>query len=150
MSYKNIEKGIAYNAEEKRYRYRKMINYKRKDYYAKTYEEIIQIKEQVEKIAEKNQKSKFKQKLKDISEGYVYIVSDGRFCKIGVANDNIDGRIKSLQTGNPNKITLVTSLLCKNPYAIEKFLHMLFSTRRVSGEWYDILDLFENEVITNE
>jgi hypothetical protein len=106
-----------------------MINGNIKDYYAKTYEEILQIKEQVEKIAEKNRKSKFKQKVKDINEGYVYIVSDGHFCKIGVANNNVDRRIKDLQTGNPNKIVLLTSLLCKNPYTIEKFLHLLFTLR---------------------
>ena len=144
MSYKNIEKCVAYNAEEKRYRFRKMINGNLKDYYAKTYEEIMQIKEQVEIVAEKNRKNKFKQKLKDINEGYVYIISDGQFCKIGVAN-NVDERIKTLQIGNPNKITLLASLLCKNPYTIEKFLHLLFATKHVSGEWYDILFLFNDE-----
>ena len=122
-----------------------MIDGKRKTYYAKTYEEIIHIKEKIEWVAEKNKKSKFKQKINDIDEGYVYIVSDGNFCKIGVTNDNMDKRIKKLQTGNPNKIVLLTSLLCKKPYTTESFLHSLFKTKHVYGEWYDILDLFEEE-----
>lgn len=147
MSYTYLEKCIDYNAETKNYRLRKMIDGKRKDYYAKSYEEIIQIKEQVEKVEKKKEKNKFKQKLNDINEGYIYIVSDGHFCKIGVANDNVDERIKGLQTGNPNKIILLTSLLCKNPYTIETFLHSLFSTKHIHGEWYDILELFEEKKV---
>lgn len=145
MSYTYIEKYIDYNDETKNYRLRKTIDGKRKDYYAKSYEEIKQIKEQLEKVEKKKEKNKLKQKLNDINEGYVYIVSDGHFCKIGVSNDDVNERIKKLQTGNPNKITLLTSLLCKKPYTIESFLHSLFVTKHVHGEWYDILDLFEGE-----
>lgn len=148
MAYQRIEEGINYNTETKLYRYRKTIDGKRKEYYAKTYEEIIQIKKKVNDLIEKRQKSIFKQKINDISEGYVYIASDGNFCKIGVTDNDVNTRIKKLQTGNPNKITLLTSIACKHPYTIESFLHSLFVTKHIHGEWYDILDLFEG--VTDE
>ena len=62
MAYQRIEEGINYNTETKLYRYRKTIDGKRKEYYAKTYEEIIQIKKKVNDLIEKRQKSIFKQK----------------------------------------------------------------------------------------
>lgn len=50
--------------------------------------------------------------------GYVYLLSmwedDTNLYKIGVTKNDIDKRIKSLQTGNPSEILLINSYKSEN------------------------------------
>lgn len=76
--------------------------------------------------------------------GNVYLLmstdSDGEkeLFKIGVTKSQIEKRIKSLSTGNPNKITLLKSYYSKNYKEIEKWLHSRYSLNKTESknEWF--------------
>jgi hypothetical protein len=71
---------------------------------------------------------------------HLYVLAAGGLHKIGVTN-NIDKRIKTLQTGNPNIITLEYLDERKNPHKAEKYLHQIFQSNRVHGEWFEGLSV---------
>ena len=80
--------------------------------------------------------------------GYVYLLlstdSDGEKeqYKIGITKNNIEKRIKSLSTGNPNKINLLNYYESKNYKEIEKWLHSRFSLNKTisKNEWFNLTD----------
>ena len=73
--------------------------------------------------------------------GYVYFLSSGTQptpIKIGQTT-NLDQRPKALQTGNPEKLTLICSIHTYKHAELEKKLHTLWHAfRRQGGEWFDI------------
>ena len=84
--------------------------------------------------------------------GHVYLLmstdSDGmtELFKIGITKKSIEKRIKTLSTGNPNKINLINSYSSKNYKEIEKWLHSKFSLNKTqsNNEWFYLT----NEQIT--
>lgn len=74
------------------------------------------------------------------NEGYIYLISDGTYTKIGKTSGCPLKRLRSLQTGNPNKLTLLHVIACSSPIEIvERRLHdMLWQHRvhRMRGEWF--------------
>ena len=72
-----------------------------------------------------------------MSAGYVYIVTDGKFCKIGKAND-VAKRVSQLQTGNSTELKTLGSIVCEDAILVEKQLHMLFKDKCVRREWFDV------------
>lgn len=76
--------------------------------------------------------------------GYVYLLmstdSDGlkELFKIGVTKTSVEKRIKSLTTGNPNKIILINFYYSKNYKEIEKWLHSRYSSIKTQSqnEWF--------------
>ncbi len=69
----------------------------------------------------------------------LYFISDGNYIKIGIAN-NVEERIKQLQTGNPNKLFIVSQF--ENRGQLEKAIHKKFSHLHVGGEWFQ----YTNEI----
>lgn len=70
----------------------------------------------------------------------VYFITDGEFMKIGKAN-NVEKRLKILQTGNPKPLSIMKVIECKNEaeaLELEFFLHKIMKPFKVSGEWYKI------------
>lgn len=68
----------------------------------------------------------------------VYIISDGEFFKIGVAND-VSKRIQDMQTGNARKLYAVYfGVTAVNPYTVEGVLHSRYEDCRIRGEWFDL------------
>lgn len=71
---------------------------------------------------------------------YVYLIeqADEQFTKIGITNDP-ETRLSSLQTGNPQKLTLRYLLHCQD-YAqaqgLEQAMHFVFAQRAAVGEWF--------------
>lgn len=79
--------------------------------------------------------------------GYVYLllmVDNGGLesHKIGVTRRNVSIRISELQTGNPNKITLLRSYESKNYLKVESFLHRKYSNSKseAKNEWRILSD----------
>lgn len=74
-----------------------------------------------------------------ITNQSVYLISSGSYQKIGIARC-ADSRLKQLQTGNPNTLSVVSVYLPNNidAFDIEQKLHQHFDARRVSGEWFDV------------
>ena len=72
---------------------------------------------------------------------YVYLISDlnNYTYKIGISK-NPENRIKSLQTGNDNKLKIVHKILCENFNDVELALHNKYQFLRVNGEWFELAD----------
>ena len=70
---------------------------------------------------------------------YVYLlkIPEKSIYKIGVSKD-VEKRIKQLQTGNYEQITLVHKFKSNYPYKIESILHGMYKFKRIEGEWYDM------------
>ena len=73
---------------------------------------------------------------------HLYILSCGNRTKIGVTS-NIEQRIKSLQTGNPETIVLEYIEERLNPTKAERYLHRCFSKKRLVGVWFEKLTVDE-------
>lgn len=72
----------------------------------------------------------------------IYFIKAGKkHVKIGFSKDPIE-RLKSLQTGNPHKLEIVTTI--PGSYETEKALHNYFSRNKREGEWFHITGELEN------
>lgn len=69
----------------------------------------------------------------------IYIITDGKFHKIGFTNGSVQKRLKQLQTGNPNKLEVV-GVLPEADENDEEKLKRLYACKRCSGgtEWFDL------------
>lgn len=72
---------------------------------------------------------------------YVYLISDSNTYnyKIGISK-NPEKRIKSLQTGNDNKLKIIHKVLCENYMKVEKALHNKYSFLKINGEWFELTE----------
>lgn len=87
------------------------------------------------------------------SNVYFILEEEKKYIKIGKANDVVD-RLKSLQTGNPNKLELINVIRCKTPeqaFLIESEIHRILSEYRKNGEWFnynkkvnEVIELYDN------
>lgn len=68
--------------------------------------------------------------IREISEKVKY--------KIGMTRGTVEKRLKQLQTGNPNELTLIDSYQTENPFYIEKMLHFKYNQKNVMNEWFDL------------
>lgn len=67
----------------------------------------------------------------------LYIIKAGDFYKIGVTS-SLESRLKTIQTGNPNKVELIKSFYIYNYNEMERILHNRFDKLRQVGEWFDL------------
>lgn len=72
--------------------------------------------------------------------GYVYLICDNanEKYKIGVTKQDINKRIKKLQTGNCTELFVVNHYKTEYPFRMEKMLHNKFNVKRVLNEWFDL------------
>ena len=71
----------------------------------------------------------------------LYVVEADSKYKIGVAK-SISSRLRLLQTGNPYKISVYKEYkISTEPLArgIEKELHSMFNSKRMEGEWFNLV-----------
>ncbi len=70
----------------------------------------------------------------------IYILRCNDFYKIGITNNNVEGRIAQLQTGNPYEIKLVKTY--KVPSTTESSLHGILKNSGLHerGEWFHLED----------
>lgn len=69
---------------------------------------------------------------------YIYVIRGGEDCyKVGVA-DNVQKRLRGLQTSNAAKLQLVAARLVRNPVLVERALHVQLMKERCNGgtEWF--------------
>ena len=68
----------------------------------------------------------------------IYLLqNDNGFYKIGVSK-NPAKRVKQLQTGSADKISLITFYESNNAFAIERALKNRYSIYRINGEWFNL------------
>lgn len=74
----------------------------------------------------------------DLPDMYVYAIREsetGRI-KLGISRDP-ESRLRQLQTGNSQELTLVAYRKAENRYQDESVLHKLNSAAHVRGEWFN-------------
>lgn len=71
---------------------------------------------------------------------HLYVLKAGERIKIGVTND-IESRVKSIQTGNPDKVEILFVEERLNPTKAERYLHRCFAKNRLEGEWFKDITL---------
>jgi hypothetical protein len=81
----------------------------------------------------------------------IYIIGDSPTrLKIGISED-CQKRLRELQTGNPNLLTLYwvsDNLTKENAYVIEQLFHKKNNFRRIKNEWFDLdLELAKAELL---
>ena len=107
------------------------------------YDEMINYVELKNDSIKTMSKTKIFSSIKQVPEkkkGIIYIVRCNRtgLYKIGMTTSTIKNRLKSLKTSNPD-IELITHY--EDVYdvvGIEKHLHDIYESQRVSGEWFSI------------
>ena len=78
--------------------------------------------------------------------GYVYLLLQLDFegnesYKIGITKNEPNLRVKQLQTGNPNKISLHRKYESKNYLKVERWLHRKYQTKtEAKNEWRTLTD----------
>lgn len=73
---------------------------------------------------------------------FVYLLCDSgqeNCYKIGMTRGKIEKRIKQLQTGNSEEITLLKYHETEYPFFLEKSLHNKFKNKQKNSEWF-VLD----------
>ncbi len=69
----------------------------------------------------------------------VYIVRCGDYYKVGKA-DNVEHRVKQLQTGNASRLDVVWTVETGNAFALENYLHKQYADKRAVGEWFALTE----------
>jgi len=74
-------------------------------------------------------------------EGFVYLIRNGESnkYKIGLSK-NVFRRLNSMQTGNPDKLSLICFFPAIDAFKQEQELHNHFSIKRSTGEWFILND----------
>lgn len=80
--------------------------------------------------------------LSDRSLTFVYMITDGKFCKIGFAKDLVQ-RLRALQNATPHDLRLVDAVETDQPRALESFLHGLFAANHHRNEWFKRITIEE-------
>lgn len=86
------------------------------------------------------------------SKGFIYLIrkENTNICKIGwTKNENVDKRISSIQTSNPQKIEKL-GMFQVTSINTEKTLHNYFSAQRLTGEWFDLTDLDIENILSSD
>jgi hypothetical protein len=78
----------------------------------------------------------------------LYLIKTGEFIKIGISQ-NIEKRIKSMETDNPHKIELLFYQKIENARKIESFLHKQLKEHNVKNEWFKLNKRAINKIIQN-
>lgn len=75
-----------------------------------------------------------------MNNGYVYLIEDNnnQTYKIGVTKNLVYNRLKKLQTGNSNKLNIISYFYSEYPFRLEKMLHNYFKEKRTNGEWFNL------------
>ena len=68
----------------------------------------------------------------------VYLITDNdSLFKIG-RSVNTENRLKSLQTSNGRKLTILYEVECKHGTKVESIMHRRYSSKRINGEWFQL------------
>ncbi len=69
--------------------------------------------------------------------GYVYVLRSQHGCKIG-STMRLEERLSSLKTHYPFPLNLCCLIKVKDWRALEQSLHMQYSHKRITSEWFDL------------
>ncbi|TXG80056.1 MAG: GIY-YIG nuclease family protein [Spirochaetes bacterium] len=79
--------------------------------------------------------------------GYVYLILEGNIhgeelYKIGITKNDPQLRVKQLQTGNPNQVSLLHAYESKNYKKVEQWMHRKHAQSKTlaKNEWFNLTD----------
>jgi len=114
---------------------------KRIDYlhsFPKGHPVFLALREMEKRLLEQNYGQRGKKKAM-VSEGYIYIVRSGKYCKIGKAKQ--PGPRLGEYTLLPQECTVLMCEKVGDYTAAERQLHLAFSDKRRRGEWFALNNL---------
>lgn len=79
---------------------------------------------------------------------FVYLIQCEDYVKVGVSS-NPEGRLRSMQTGNPFNMFLVNKWETTSDFRIESITHRELAEYRVHGEWFKCSPLVASNKIGN-
>lgn len=71
-------------------------------------------------------------------KGFVYVLTDGVYFKIGKTKNTVDLRRKQMSVGNPSQIDIVLEIATNNIDLLEVQLHEKYRQKKVKGEWFKL------------
>lgn len=73
-------------------------------------------------------------------KGNVYLIYDetNEKYKIGVTKNDVNKRLKKLQTGNSSVLCIKDIHPTEYMYRMETFLHNHYNSKRILNEWFDL------------
>ena len=79
--------------------------------------------------------------------GYLYLILEGNshgeeLHKIGITKNDPNIRVKQLQTGNPNEVSLLYTYESENYKKVEKWMHRKYTNNKTlaNNEWFNLED----------
>lgn len=112
------------------------------DFFAKNYDNKNIAFDLQEKIIES-------QKMPN-KKGFIYLVSDGQFTKIGGTSYDVKKRLLELQTGNAKKLKIVGSYKCNYLNITEKLIHNDFKDKKILNEWFSLDDIDCKKILNDK
>jgi hypothetical protein len=82
---------------------------------------------------------------KSLLDGYVYLISDGHYTKIGISDNPIE-RLKDLSNANPKRLRLIASASVKHARVVERDLHQRYAAFRREREWFELTQSQQEEI----
>lgn len=76
----------------------------------------------------------------------VYFIQCNDDVKIGYSAD-VKQRLRALQTGNPTMLTLLATM--KGDRTTEAYLHNIFASDRIQGEWFRLSQHIHDFMVTS-
>jgi|DEB19_MinimDraft_3_1074340.scaffolds.fasta_scaffold63740_1 hypothetical protein len=70
--------------------------------------------------------------------GSIYLVRGNGLYKIGYTGLRVRERLGAIRSKSPYPVFLVDSFESRNTIKDEAFLHLLFDSDRITGEWFDL------------
>lgn len=70
--------------------------------------------------------------------GKIYLLQVGDYFKIGYTKNDVNKRVKQLQTGNHEEITIRYVFETKFGMKVERALHNVLASKRTLGEFFDL------------
>lgn len=73
----------------------------------------------------------------------VYFIRKGNrdVFKVGMSGSTAESRLKSLQTGSEEPLSICGKIFCNSPFAateLEHYLHRELAAKRLNGEWFGL------------
>lgn len=68
----------------------------------------------------------------------IYLLQVGDYFKIGYTKNSVEKRVKQLQTGSSEEITIKQVFETKHGMKVERALHSVLSHKRIIGEFFDL------------
>lgn len=83
-------------------------------------------------------------------KGFIYLVSDGEFTKIGGTSYDVKKRLLELQTGNAKKLKIIGSYKCNYLNITEKLIHNDFKDKKILNEWFKLDDIDCKKILNDK